>query len=265
MLPGKGSYFLAFSPSFGPRYGFSLNKGEFVDALCLCYGFAPPNLLSHCVCGKDFSVSHAFSCPHGAFPILRHNDVRNLTAKLLSEVCHDVQVEPHVHLQPLSGEVLHHRSVVVEDDARVHVDIRASGFWWCSHPQELFWCTCFQLHSSALAAAFRRHEDEKCCAYDSMRSMFAKLSMVASLLWFFPGMGKAATTMYEHLAHLLNAKRNSPYSLVMGWLCCCLGFSLVHSSVRCLRGSRSTKSPAVPLLLILLWQSRRGLPIGFVG
>jgi len=56
------------------------------------------------------------------------------------------------------------------------------------------------------------------------------------------GMGKAATIMYKHLAHLLSAKQNSPYSLVMGWLRCCLGFSLVHSSVRCLRGSRSTKS-----------------------
>jgi len=70
------------------------------------------------VCGKDFSVfsvSHAFGCPHGAhFPILCHDNVKYLTARLLSEVCHDVQVEPH--LQPLSGEVLCHCSAVVEDD-----------------------------------------------------------------------------------------------------------------------------------------------------
>ena len=61
-------------------------------------------------------MSHAFSCPHGAhFPILHHDDVKNLTARLLSKVCHDVQVEPH--LQPLSGEVLCHHSAVVEDYA----------------------------------------------------------------------------------------------------------------------------------------------------
>ena len=88
------------------QYGFSLNKGEFVDVLCLRYGLALPNLPSHCVCSKDFSVSQAFSCPHGAFPILHHNGVRDSTAKLLYKVCHDVQVEPH--LQPLSGEVLRH-------------------------------------------------------------------------------------------------------------------------------------------------------------
>ena len=93
-----------------------------------------------------------------------------------------------------------------------------------------------------------------------MRNVFTKLSMVALLLWFFSnsgGMGKAATIMYKHLAHLLSAKRNSPYSLVMGWLRCCLGFSLVHSSVRCLRGSRSNKSLGIPPAFDLAVAGRR--------
>ena len=111
------------------QYGFALHKTDFTDALCLRYGWIPSHLPSHCVCGKAFSVSHAFSCPHGAFPIIRHNDIRDLTARLLSEVCHDVQVEPH--LQPLTGEVLHYRTAVLEDDARV--DIQAAGFWGCRH------------------------------------------------------------------------------------------------------------------------------------
>ena len=89
------------------------------DALCLRYGWIPSHPPSHCVCVKAFSVSHAFSCPHGAFPIIRHNDIRDLTARLLSEVCHDVQVESH--LQPLTGEVLHYRTAVLEDDARVDI------------------------------------------------------------------------------------------------------------------------------------------------
>ena len=41
----------------------------------------------------------------------------------MTEVCHDVQVEPH--LLALSGEVMHHRSAVLDDDARV--DIRAAA------------------------------------------------------------------------------------------------------------------------------------------
>ena len=104
--------------------GFALHKTDFTDALCLRFGCSPSHLPSHCVCSKAFSVSHAFSCPHGVFPILHHNDARDLTMKLMSEVCHDVQVEPH--LQLLSSESLHYKSAVHEDDARV--DIRIAGF-----------------------------------------------------------------------------------------------------------------------------------------
>ena len=42
----------------------------------------------------------------------------------MMEVCHDVQVEPHLHA--LSGKVTHHISAVLDDNARV--DIRISGF-----------------------------------------------------------------------------------------------------------------------------------------
>ena len=79
------------------------------------------------VFAASLSVTHALSCPHCASPIIRHNDIRELTAKLLSEVCHDVQTGPH--LQPLTGEILCYKSAVHEDDARV--DIRAASFWGC--------------------------------------------------------------------------------------------------------------------------------------
>ena len=76
------------------QHGFALHKTDFTDALSLCYGWSPPHLPFHCVCGKAFSISHTISCPHGAFPIIYHNDVRGFTTKLMSEVCHDVPLEP---------------------------------------------------------------------------------------------------------------------------------------------------------------------------
>ena len=85
----------------------------------------PSRLPSHCVCGKDFSLSHALSCPHGAFSIIRHNEIRNLTANLMSEVCHNVQIEPQLH--PLSGETLHYQSSIQDDDAKVDIRAPASG------------------------------------------------------------------------------------------------------------------------------------------
>jgi len=69
------------------QYGFALHKGEFIDPICLRYGYLSSRLPSHCVCGKDFSLSHALSCPHSNHSAY---EIRNLTANLMSEVTHNV-------------------------------------------------------------------------------------------------------------------------------------------------------------------------------
>ena len=51
--------------------------------------------------------------------------MRDLTASLLTEVCHGVCTGPH--LQSLSGEAMPHESANVEDGARL--DVVANGFW----------------------------------------------------------------------------------------------------------------------------------------
>ena len=53
------------------------------------------------------------------------NEVRDITATLLTEVCHGVTTEPH--LQPLLGESLCHRSAITEDGAQL--DVAMYGFW----------------------------------------------------------------------------------------------------------------------------------------
>ena len=66
------------------------------------------------------------------------------------------------------------------------------------------------------------------------------------------GMGKAATVTYRRLASLLSNKWNFSYSVIMGWLRCSLGFSLLCSSLMCLHGSRSSSgSPGVPVAVDL--------------
>ena len=47
------------------EHGFSLHKGAFRDALALRYGWQLSNLPKECVCGKAFTVEHAFSCSRG--------------------------------------------------------------------------------------------------------------------------------------------------------------------------------------------------------
>ena len=72
------------------EHGFCLHKGAFIDAMALRYGWSPLKTPTHCACGAPFIVDHLLSCPRGGFPSLRHTEIRDLTAKLLTEVCNDV-------------------------------------------------------------------------------------------------------------------------------------------------------------------------------
>ena len=107
------------------KHGFALHKSAFRDALCLWYGWLPSGFPAQCVCGWGFTVDHVMNCPTGGFPTLRHNELRDFTASILTEVCADVRVEPP--LQPLTGEHLAFATANVEDGARV--DVSAMGFW----------------------------------------------------------------------------------------------------------------------------------------
>ena len=71
------------------------------------------------------STENALSCPKGGFPTIIHNEICDLTASLLTEVCHEVQVEPT--LQPISGGHFHHVTLNTEDGACL--DISMNRFW----------------------------------------------------------------------------------------------------------------------------------------
>ena len=93
--------------------------------MALRYGWTPPNLPTKCECGYGMSVKHALSCTKGCFPIVRHNEIRDLTANLLTEVCKDVSIEPE--LQPVQPQQLCGATVNTQDGKRL--DISANGVW----------------------------------------------------------------------------------------------------------------------------------------
>ena len=110
------------------EHRFALYKGAFQDILCLRYRWRHSNLPTTCGCGKNFSVGHALNCHCGGLTSVRHNELRDITAQCLTEVCHGVGIEPP--LQPLSGKPLHHSTANKDDGARL--DIVADGFWGSS-------------------------------------------------------------------------------------------------------------------------------------
>ena len=147
--------------------GFKLHKQAFRDALCLRYGWPLSCIPSHCACGVPLSVDHAFSCPKGGLPTIRHNQIRDLLAKLLSEVCLCVSVEPV--LQPLSGESFHHRSAIIVDNAGL--DVCACNFWNKSISTAFFDVKVFNAlavsnSSSSASSCFHKHELDKRRKYE---------------------------------------------------------------------------------------------------
>ena len=120
-------------------HGFALHKGAFHDATCLRYNWQPPNLPSHYVCGSSFNTDHALTCPTGGFPSVRHNDLRDFTANLLTKVCPNVCIEPP--LQALTWELLSHETSHSEDGARL--DVSTHGFWGDRHQRTFFYVRVF--------------------------------------------------------------------------------------------------------------------------
>ena len=70
--------------------GFDLTKNQFWDSIRLRYGWSIANLPTTCACGSAYTIQQSMSCKKGGFINIRHDDVRDLAVKLLSEVCHDV-------------------------------------------------------------------------------------------------------------------------------------------------------------------------------
>ena len=89
------------------------------------------------------SVEHALSCAKGGFPIIRHNEIRDLTATLLTEVCCEVSIEPE--LQPVMPPQLTGATANAQDGARL--DISANGVWGEKYEKTYFDVRVFNPHA----------------------------------------------------------------------------------------------------------------------
>ena len=101
------------------EYGFELSKQQFWDSISLRYGWEISKLPTTCPCGSKFDIQHSINCKKGGFVTIRHNYLRDLTAKILLEVCYDTEIVSR--LVPLSGEDLSNRTTNRSNEARLDV------------------------------------------------------------------------------------------------------------------------------------------------
>ena len=159
---------------------------------------------------------------------------RDLTANLLTEVCHAVSTEPD--LQPLSTETFRSNSTNTQDGARL--DIAVNGFWGGGHERTLCDMRVFNPHAPSnskcpLPNTHKKHEREK-NAY-ARRILEVEHSSFTPLIFSTTGgMASSTTVFYQHLASLLANKWGNLYGNTMSWLNCCLVFSLLRSAIHCI-------------------------------
>ena len=223
--------------------GFSLNRQEFGDALALRYGWPVEGLPQRCHCGLPFDTNHAMNCKTGGLICNRHDEVRDITAQMLREVCRDVRVEPP--LIPTNGQTFELSVANAADDAKL--DVSARGFWRRGQRAfvdvRIFNPMARSYIEMPLSSAHSQNEKEKKRRYDERVREVEQGTFTPLVFTTSGGMAPQATTFYAHLAQQLAEKRSQPKSCVVAWMRCRLSFSLLRSAILCVRGTRS-KPPA---------------------
>ena len=161
---------------------------------------------------------HTLSCPTGGYPSIRHNELRDITAVLLKEICSDITVEPP--LQSLTGEAsaVHDNKHSWRGSQIVHQCKRFLGrrFERAFFDVRVFNPGTPTNRSHQLTAIYRRHEQEKRCAYEQRVREIERASLIPLIFAASGGMDKPATVFYKRLAALLAQKRHQPYNTTMG-------------------------------------------------
>ena len=148
--------------------------------------------------------------PRGGF---RHNEIRDLTATLLSEVCNDVQVEPEFTTETMSGQ-----SANTTNGARL--DVAASGFWGGRREKIFVDVRVFNPSNcnTNLDRCFAKHEHEKIQVYGKRAREIKHASFVPLVMSATGVLAKQATNFYKRLASLLADKWEQPYRNTLYWL-----------------------------------------------
>ncbi len=179
-------------------------------------------------------TDHAMICTHGGMTIARHNEIRDLTAGWLNEVCRETKTEPQQ--PPLSGEIILPRSANKQDDARV--DIKTIGFWGRQQSAffdvRVFHPNALSYRNTSAAALFRKHELHKKREYGERAREVENSSFTPLVFSTTGGASRETTVVYKRLADLLANKRMSSYDTTLAWMRCHISFTLMRSAISCI-------------------------------
>ena len=176
---------------------------------------------------------------------MRHNEIRNVFAKLLSRAgCKSVQLEQQ--LLPVEGELDGVKGVEKGDEARM--DVTAVGFWGALQ-RAFFDVRVFDPFAPSYAkksitTLFKDNEREKKKKYGKRIIEIEKSTFTPLVFSVSGGCGKECNTVLKKLATMISEKTGNTQSAVMNTLRTDISFALLRSCIVCLRGWRRTKRSA---------------------
>jgi len=216
---------------------FCLNKQEFRDSICARYQWPIKDMPLYCHCGKVNDIDHALICPHGGFVIIRHNNVRDLIANLLSKVCKEVTVEPK--LLPITGE---HLPTSANSSNGARSDVSARGFW--TPAQRAFFDVRINhpnapsVRSQKPEAIFRNSENRKKAEYNWRIMNIDHGHFTPLVFGTTGGQGRECYNFLKRLAEKIAAVKKQNYSDVIRVIRTKIRFSILRSTLMAIRGSR---------------------------
>ena len=204
-------------------------------------GWELTQLPESCVCGVKFGLQHALSCKNGGFVTIRHNQVTNITATLLNEICNDVQIEPQ--LESLSGKYFDAKTANKHEDAQLDISTREL---WCYGQKALFDIRVFNpiasiYRNTPLSKCYTINENEEERQYNERIFQIENGSFAPLVMTSNGGFGRECGQFNLKLAERIVEKRKQPYSITSSWIKRKIIFSLLRSTGLCLRGSRSIR------------------------
>ena len=187
------------------------------------------------------SITHCLDCKLGGYVTMRHNEMRNTFAKLLTKAGCKVSVEQQ--LLPDEGELDGVKGVEKGDESRM--DVTALGFWgtWqrAFFDVRVFDPFAQSYSQKSLTTLFKAHEKEKKKKYSKRILEIEKATFTPLVFSVTGGCAKECDIVLKKLSHMIAEKTKNTQSKIMHWIRTEISFTLLRSCITSIRGWRRSK------------------------
>ena len=170
---------------------------------------------------------------------MRHNNIRDLEAALLKNICKDVKVEPE--LLPLGNS----GTESTNDAEKARLDVSAIGIW---SSMERTFLDIRVMHPNSASymdttpeQLYCQHEREKKRTYNDRILQVEKGSFSPLIFSTTGGMGLEATKYHKRIAEIISTKQGELYSDVIQHIRTRIRFALLRSILIAIRGERGKR------------------------